>query len=75
MIISTTVQLGEGDSFLYTPEAAAAQVLAALGGDPTNDYATVTVSMVPTTGGAGTPPPDPMNTPPPPETPPTREVT
>jgi hypothetical protein len=55
MIFSTTVTLQEGDSFLYSADAAAAQVLAALGGDPTNDSSTVYV-MSQLSGSAGVPP-------------------
>jgi hypothetical protein len=44
MIFRTTVELVDPDeSLLYTPEAAAAQVLAALGGNPTNDTSYVTI--------------------------------
>lgn len=63
MIIRTTVQLSDPDeSFAYTPDAAAAQVLAALGANPTKDtsFVTVTQSAV---GSAGVPP-DPTQTPP-----------
>jgi hypothetical protein len=52
-----TVQLGEDDSFAYTAEQAADQVLAALGGNPAKDYTQVTVAMPPSTGAAGVPPP------------------
>ena len=37
MRITVNVQLAEGDGFAYTPDAGAAQVLAALGGNPTKD--------------------------------------
>jgi hypothetical protein len=58
MHLETVVRLGDGDSFAYTADAAASQVLAALGGNPTKDYATV--SIVQSAGGsAGTPPPPP----------------
>jgi len=58
MHIETVVRLGDGDSFAYTADAAAAQVLAALGANPTKDYATV--SIVQSSGGShGTPPPPP----------------
>jgi hypothetical protein len=54
----------QGDSFAYTADAAAAQVLAALGGNPTTDRCTVTVQMN-ETGEAGAPlPPGPPPTPP-----------
>jgi hypothetical protein len=61
MQIQTTVTLEEGDSFAYTPDAAAQQVLAALGGDPTNDHSSVFVSSA-QIGSAGTP----AESPPPP---------
>jgi hypothetical protein len=41
--IQVTVTLGDGDSFAYTAEQAAAQVIAALGGNPTKDHAIVTI--------------------------------
>jgi hypothetical protein len=56
MLITTTVNLEDGDSFAYTAEAAAQQVLAALGGNPTEDYATVFIQQS-THGDAGVPPP------------------
>lgn len=55
MQITTTVQLGDGDSFAYTADAAAAQVLAALGGNPTKDSASVSIQQH-ALGQAGTPP-------------------
>lgn len=56
MKISTTVELGPNDSFAYTPDAAAAQVLAALGGNPTKDHSSVTITQDATgTAGASTP--------------------
>jgi hypothetical protein len=55
MQIQTMVTLADGDRFLYTAEAAAAQVLAALGGNPTRDLATVTVRQD-AFGSSGTPP-------------------
>jgi hypothetical protein len=62
MQITTTVVVEQGESFAYTADAAAAQVLAALGGNPTTDRSTVTVSLH-DTGQAGAsvetiPPPD-----------------
>jgi hypothetical protein len=57
MLIQTTVTLADGDSFLYTADAAAGQVLAALGGNPTKDSATVWITQQ-STGLAGTPPPE-----------------
>jgi len=53
MRITTTVVLESGDSFLYTADAAAAQIIAALGGNPTNDYATVNIQTN-QTGQSGT---------------------
>lgn len=55
MQISTIVTLGDGDSLAYTADAAAAQVLAALGANPTKDYCVVTISQH-AGGEAGTPP-------------------
>lgn len=43
MDIQVTVVLDDGDSFAYTADQAAAQVIAALGGNPTNDHAIVTI--------------------------------
>jgi len=43
MIFRTSVELGPDDSFAYTPDAAATQVLAALGGNPTKDTSYVTI--------------------------------
>jgi hypothetical protein len=53
MFIVVRVEIGEGQSFAYTPDAAAQQVLAALGGNPTVDYCSCTVLMEPSEGGAG----------------------
>jgi hypothetical protein len=58
MVITVTVQLLGDDQLAYAPDAAAAQVLAALGANPTKDSCNVTVNG-PTFGSAGTPPPDP----------------
>jgi hypothetical protein len=64
MIISTTVQLNDPDeSFAYTPEAAAAQVLAALGGNATKDTSYVNV-MQNVAGMAGVDPNPPVAEPP-----------
>jgi hypothetical protein len=54
--ITTTVELEGNDSFAYTPDAAATQVLAALGGNPTTDFCVCTVHMPSNAGNAGTPP-------------------
>lgn len=58
LTITTTVLIDGGSSFAYAPDAAAAQVLAALGGDPTEDRATVTVQQH-DSGEAGVPLPVP----------------
>jgi hypothetical protein len=60
MIIRTTVELTDPDETLaYSPEAAAVQVLAALGGNPTNDtsYVTVVQSVAGMAGVDPNPPP------------------
>ena len=59
MEITVNVALAKGQTLLYTPDAAAAQVLAALGANPTVDYCTCTVVASPEPGSAGTPPPPP----------------
>ena len=59
MQITVRVELGKDQTLLYTPDAAASQVLAALGANPTVDYCTVTVVASPEPGSAGTPPPPP----------------
>lgn len=56
MQFDVVVTLGDGDAFLYTADAAAAQVLAALGGNPTKDFATVRVNQQ-SFGEAGATPP------------------
>lgn len=58
MQINVQVNLRDGDSFLYTADAAAAQVLAALGANPTKDACAVTINQF-STGDAGTPQPPP----------------
>ena len=62
MQISVTVQLEGNETLLYTPDAAAAQVIAALGGNPTKDYCTVYVVSPTEPGSAGKPPEPPMQT-------------
>ena len=57
MHITTRIELGDGDNLAYTPDAAAAQVIAALGGNPQNDYCTVSVLSTGDPGSAGTMPP------------------
>jgi hypothetical protein len=54
MEINVTVLLGDGDNLAYTADAAASQVLAALGGNPTTDVCYVSVSQA-SHGTAGTP--------------------
>jgi hypothetical protein len=60
MRIDVTVTLGDGDSFAYTAEAAAAQVIAALGGNPTTDYCQVVLSQN-ALGSSGVAPEPPAN--------------
>ena len=56
MIIRTTVQLTDPDeSLAYTPDAAATQVLVALGANPAMDTSYVTVTQA-AVGVAGAPP-------------------
>ena len=55
MQITTTVTLEADDNFAYTPDAAAMQVLVALGGNATNDHSTFYLQSA-TAGSAGTPP-------------------
>ena len=56
MQISVYVTLDSPDeSFAYTPDAGAAQVLAALGGNPTKDHCWLTVQQS-AAGSAGLPP-------------------
>jgi hypothetical protein len=56
MQIEVVVNLADGDSFAYTADAAASQVLAALGGNPTVDHCTAIIAMPRSDGSAGTPP-------------------
>jgi len=58
VLISVTIQLQTDDALAYTADAAAAQVIAALGGNPQNDYCTVYVTSTMDPGTAGTPPPE-----------------
>jgi len=57
--INVVVSLQHGDSFAYTADAAAAQVIAALGANPTKDYCSCTVVQN-DVGEAGTQPPPPV---------------
>jgi hypothetical protein len=52
--VNATVVLEEGDSFAFTAQQAAEQVLAALGGNPANDFAYVSLQTN-QQGIAGTP--------------------
>lgn len=54
MVINVNVNLGDGDSFAYTADAAATQVLAALGANPTKDSCYVAITQA-SHGEAGTP--------------------
>lgn len=45
MQFDVTVTVYDGDAFLYTADAAADQVIAALGGNPTKDFAIVRVNQ------------------------------
>jgi hypothetical protein len=56
MQIEVIVNLADGDSFAYTADAAATQVLTALGGNPTVDHCTAVIAMPRSDGSAGTPP-------------------
>jgi hypothetical protein len=56
MNIAVNVHLGADDTLLYAPDAAAMQVLVALGGDASKDYCTVVVMTSGEPGTAGTPP-------------------
>jgi hypothetical protein len=53
MQINVTVY-SEKESFTMSADEAAAAVLTALGGDPTKDSCSVTLSWTPETGAAGT---------------------
>ena len=57
MFINVQITLGKDQTLAYTPDAAAAQVIAALGGNPTIDYCQVRVQTSLEPGEAGTPPP------------------
>jgi len=61
MEITVNVLLGPDDTLLYAPDAAAQQVLAALGANPTKDYCTVYVATSSLPGTAGTPPAPPAS--------------
>jgi hypothetical protein len=55
MHINTSVSLDADDQFAWTPDQAAAQVLAALGGNATKDFCLVTLTHS-EAGQAGAPP-------------------
>lgn len=57
MVFTVRLELTSEDAFAYTLDHAAQQVLAALGGNPTKDYCTVSVTHAIGYGRAGTPPP------------------
>jgi hypothetical protein len=56
MQISVSVTLEAGEDLAYTPDAAAMQVLTALGGNPQEDHCICFVSAPVVPGEAGTPP-------------------
>ena len=56
MQITVNVQLDPDETLAYAPDAAAMQVLTALGGDTREDYCTVMVHSANAPGEAGTPP-------------------
>jgi len=56
MRISVNVALEDGDSFLYTADAGAMQVLTALGGNATEDYCSLVITAPAEPGEAGVPP-------------------
>lgn len=58
MQISVTVQLDKNETLAYQPDAAAMQVLVALGGDASNDHCSLMLLANPEPGTAGTPPPE-----------------
>jgi hypothetical protein len=55
MDITVNVELGANETLAYTPDAAAGQVLAALGGNATKDYCVCYVHSSDVPGTAGTP--------------------
>jgi hypothetical protein len=65
MQFQVTVTVYDGDAFLYTADAAADQVIAALGGNPTKDFATVQINQA-SYGTAGVAPATPEFAPQPP---------
>jgi hypothetical protein len=56
MEITVHVELGPDDTLAYTPDAAAMQVLVALGGDATKDFCTITSATSREPGTAGVAP-------------------
>lgn len=56
MVINVNVQLEKNQTLAYTPDAGAAQVIAALGANPTVDTCYLTVVAWPEPGQAGVDP-------------------
>jgi hypothetical protein len=54
MLITATVQLGEGETFPHTADEAANLVFSALGGDDTKDHCSFSLMPFPVSGTAGT---------------------
>jgi hypothetical protein len=65
VIINVHVQLGPDDTLAYAPDAAAMQVLVALGGNAQEDFCTLTVATTSEPGTAGVDPTPPPTEPPP----------
>jgi hypothetical protein len=59
MLITVTVQLGDGEAFPHTADEAASLVLNALGGDDTKDHCSFSILSFPVSGTAGTLPGNP----------------
>jgi hypothetical protein len=57
VLINVTVNLAKGQTLAYAPDAAAMQVLVALGGNATVDTCILTLVASPEPGQAGKPPP------------------
>lgn len=55
MVINVNVQLEDGDNMAYTPDAAAMQVLVALGGNAQNDSCRLFIAGPVEPGHAGKP--------------------
>ena len=66
MHVTVIVAIGEGEALAYSPDAAAAQVLVALGGNLETDYCVLTIEEHrPEPGSAGKPPGPPPDASPP----------